>query len=260
MSPRDIVGMILIVAVLSVLISGMIWVDRERESVRKEAAAFCDVDFLDSHTVVLVDQTDPLTPEHQELLNTIIVRTQANLEVGGRLSIFAMGGEEALERPPVFTGCRPEQSSDVSWLTRNPTMVQARYEALFQTPLRKQIAELRKPAQANLSPILETIKHISLLPDFGSSVERRRLVVISDLLQNTEGLSFYRSTPNYRTFADSWYAKSLQTDLSGIHVELVVLERGSIPHSHRKSLLFFWQSWLRTESGGILGELVTSVR
>ena len=54
-------------------------------------------------------------------------------------------------------------------------------------------------------------------------VQDRRLIIVSDLLQNVATYSHYTTAPDYEQFRHSPYAKFVSTSFAGIEVEIVYL-------------------------------------
>jgi hypothetical protein len=104
---------------------------------------------------------------------------------------------------------------------------------------------------AEQSPILESIQSVALteLQKPGQEKLPKRLIVASDLLQNTTDVSFYRGLPEPKTFTDSAVFRRLRTDLSGVEVELWMLERSDAATTQPRSLADLWERIIGAEGG-----------
>ncbi len=149
---------------------------------------------------------------------------------------------------PILSLCKPDDGSDANWLYENETLLRGVFEKRFAQPLTALVDRLLKPAQAPASPILETIRAVSLLPSFREAEERRKLIVVSDLLENTARYSHYTTTPDYQDFRRSPYGASVLPSLHGVDVELVYLPNKRAHRRQGSAHLAFWQSYL-TEAG-----------
>lgn len=220
-----------------------------------DPATLCPKSHPLGHTIVLVDRTDPLTEEHKALLKGAMDRASATLIPDERLSVFLIEAEAPVVPIPVFSRCKPRDGADASWLYENERLIRARYENEFLEPLSAKIRGLEKPAEAPQSPIMETVRNIAALPEFTDATERRRLIVVSDLLQNIPAYSQYRRAADFDAFIASPYGRSVVADLAGVEVEVVYLRRQKDVHHQGERHLVFWRQYF-AESGAFIARMV----
>ncbi len=216
----------------------------------------CPSDQSVPHTVILVDRTDPFTDLHTRLFDSVVERRSAALRKGERLSIFLIEARTPVRPAPILSLCKPDDGSDANWLYQNSTLLQRNFEKRFAQPLTALVDRLHEPAQAPASPILETLRAVSLLPSFREAQEHRKLIVVSDLLENTARYSHYTTTPDYRGFRRSPYGASVLPVLEGVEVELVYLSNERAQRRQGTVHLAFWQSYL-TEAGARAVEIMS---
>ena len=187
-------------------------------------------------TVILFDQTDPVSELHQRALRSAFQRllhrefeseeAQSRYRFS-RIEIFSFrsksGGGLALERKLAL--CNPGSVTGLTKFTENPDQVRRRFEQQFRTRLEREVAELLTFKEASQSPILEAIKSVSLDPFAKPHFDRseKLLVIASDLLHNTPELSLLRNQPSYAEFARTAYGNRMQPDLKGVAVEVLLL-------------------------------------
>ena len=207
----------------------------------------------DSVTVLLVDVTDPMnTAQRQDFANQL-ARLKNSIPRYGKLIIAKVGstGEKLLV--PVITRCNPGTADDVSATTGDPAAVQKQWQDGFDRPLTDAFDRLATASRADQSPILESIQSVALteLQKPGLEKTPKRLLVASDLLQNTGDVSFYHALPEPRAFIDGPVFRRLRTDLRGVEVELWMLERGDAASTQPRALAELWERMIDAEGGDV---------
>lgn len=220
----------------------------QKEGVHLDPATLCPVSGVKDYTEVVVDRTDSLTPEDMAIVHREFTRILASLRKDERLVVFFMQADDVPMPKPVFDMCRPSRATDENWLFGTPKLTERRYEARFKAPLEREIKAMAKPSETSRTAALETIRNVSRLPSFAAATGRRRLVLITDFMENTATLSFYRQAPNYAAFKKSTFARKVAPALSGVHITLVMLPNR---RTHRQDVecLSFLEQWV-TDSGG----------
>ncbi len=252
----DILGGALSVVLVGSLLSMGALAHYLKGEVLHDGETLCPSDQSVPHTVLLVDRTDPFTDLHTRLFESAVERGSAALRRGERLSIFLIEARTSTPPAPILSLCKPDDGSDANWLYQNSTLLRSAFEKQFAQPLTALVDRLHEPAQAPASPILETIRAVSLLPSFREAQARRKLIVVSDLLENTARYSHYTTTPDYQSFRRSPYGASLLPSLHGVEVELVYLPNQRAQKRQGRAHLAFWQSYL-TEAGARAVEVVS---
>ncbi len=248
MSWQNIAGVFLIGAVGVGMATGTYLSVTLKES---DSSAVCSAD---AHTMVAVDRTDPLTPAQRVRFRIEMDRVLASLATGERLTIIPI--EETVPSPlkPILSLCRPPDGSDAHWLYDNKKFFMRDFEAGFGLPLASATAMLEEPAQSPQSPILQTIKAIAELPTFASSVGRRRLIIISDMLENTTAYSQYRDgAQQYEQFHRSVFARQVSTTLEGVAVRVVYLRNEQAVRHQVAMHRTFWQRYFESSGARVEG-------
>ncbi len=179
---------------------------------------------LAAHTIVLVDATDRLEPRHRRKLRAVLGQERARLAQYERLSVMRLNVRRPQEPSLLFSKCLPRPPEQINPLFENARMAQARWEESFADALDRALRSAGAGAGAKSSPILAGLRAVAADPDFGSEIARRRLVLVSDLLEHDpEGFSLYTAGAAY---AD-WRAGSPQAppDLARVDIRLVPLDR-----------------------------------
>lgn len=206
-----------------------------------------------SVTVLLVDVTDPMnTPQRQDFMNQL-ARLKNSIPRYGQLVVSKVEPTDADLLSPIITRCNPGTAADISEATGDPRFVQKQWSEGFDKPLQAAFDKLVAASRSDTSPILESIQSVALT-EFqkpGREAVPRRLVVASDLLQNTGDISFYRSLPDAAALIANPAFRRVRTDLRGVKIELWMLERSDAASTQPRSLADLWDRVI-TEQGGEL--------
>ena len=175
-------------------------------------------------TVVLLDVTDPLSLAQSNQLMQHLEREFSDASIGTQ---FTMGlvSENSDDWGATAPLCKPRSERDVSSLTQNVAMVQQRYEERFRGPLNASLKQMIAASGANSSPIMESLQAlIAGTPGFLNFRGPRKVILVSDLLQHSEAMSFYRGD-DWQSFAASPAFQRLSHTLDGATVEIFGVPR-----------------------------------
>jgi hypothetical protein len=203
--------------------------------------------------VLLVDVTDPMNlAQRQDFLNQL-ERLRNSIPRYGKLSIVKVDATSSRLLTPVIERCNPGTSADSDEYTGNPAALQQKWERGFRDPLNEAFAQLATASGAERSPILESIQSVALT-EFQTAQAQgkpRRLIVASDLLQNTDRLSFYGRLPAAEEVIDSDAFRAARTDLRDISVELWMLQRLDGKQTQPRALPDLWDILIRQQGGSV---------
>jgi hypothetical protein len=197
---------------------------------------------VSAHTTVLVDKTDFPSPAHVAALVRGISRLKSEIGRNELLSIRVVGAKGDTAAKPIFLRCNPGDGSDVSRWWGNPGQAQAQWEASFGMPLAKVLEDqLLADQQTKWSAIFEAIDTTLWDDSFGAQVLRRRIVIVSDLMQNMPGHRHYERVPRVDEFLASPIGKRLKTKVwAGLNVDLTYLPDVRAPHLQGDKHIKFW--------------------
>ena len=206
-----------------------------------------------SVTILLVDVTDPMNvAQRQDFMNQL-ARLKNSIPRYGKLIVTKVDATSDTLLAPVIVRCNPGTAADVNDATGDPAAVQKQWSEGFDRPLQQAFDRIAGASGADHSPILESVQSVALTEFQKPAVEGkpRRLIVASDLLQNTADISFYKTLPEPAAFIGSPAFRKARTDLRGVEVELWMLERSDAASTQPRSLADLWDR-LITAQGGIL--------
>lgn len=221
---RNALGVVLILAAFIVL-GGLASAAFMLRPPPTDAETLCRTDApLGAHTVVLVDSTDRLEPRHRRKLRAVLAQERARLGQYDRLTLMRLNVRRPQEPSILFSKCLPRPPEQTNPLFENARMTQAAWDEEFGAALDAALRTAGASRTANTSPIVAGVRAVAADPDFGAEIPRRRLVLVSDLLENDpDGFSLYVSGANYA----AWRAGSNTDppDLSRVDVRIVPLDR-----------------------------------
>lgn len=208
----------------------------------------------DSITVLLVDVTDPMNlPQRQDFLNQLD-RLTDQIPRHGKLVIAKVDPISERLLAPVITRCNPGTADDVTEIDGNPQKLEKLHKERFVVPLKMAYEQLVEASSADRSPILESIQSVNLteLLKTADGIGARRLVVVSDLLQNTSEISFYGKLPDGETLTRSQPFSRVRTDLRGTDVELWMLQRSDSTNTQPRALPELWEKIIGDQGGRLM--------
>lgn len=170
-------------------LSVTVWLLRPAEL---EAATLCPTNRpLEGHTVVIVDRTDRWTQAMGAALTQLIENAQRDTGKYEKFSIVALDAERSVH--PLFSVCNPGEPTFWSDLYRGRRFTTRDFEQRFVGAAERVIAQVREPSEAQSSPIVEYVHRWLGSDDFNESVRHRRLILVSDMRQNSSLYSIYSS-------------------------------------------------------------------
>jgi hypothetical protein len=154
----------------------------------------CETDQLlpKAHTVLVIDQTDAFTPAQITYAKKVLLYEYDRLHRYDLLTVRGVG-DDADTPFRNFKLCRVQKRAEVYGIAVNEDQVARRFETVAGKPMARYLDSLARVGEAETSPLVETLSNISREEDFGPGVGSRRLVVISDLAQNSANFSQYRN-------------------------------------------------------------------
>jgi hypothetical protein len=201
------------------------------------------------HTVVLIDQTDPLTPRQIDYAKSVILAEYDRLKPQGKLTIGSIRADVGQDDHD-FSRCRVRRGADVSDVTANPDMIEAQFRHTVGDALNDYLNGLRHAPTAPRSPILETVDAALDAPDFGPTVKDRRLAIISDMAQNSPEVSEYRGPGSGLAPAPA-VRDELSRDMHGVAVRIHYVRRPALAAIQTPEQRAFWTDWFKRQGANV---------
>ena len=220
--------------------------------------SMCPVDGPLSYTIVLIDGTDEFTPVQRAYLVKYFNRLKALIPKYGLIAIYApqqMSDADFLT--PELKICNPGSAEGVSGLTANPDQIQLRYEEKYAEKIDSVLSTGLAAAPASTSPVMEMIQAVSIDALPVSSSAPKRLVIVSDMLQNAPWYSHYRDSLEFDAAKNRSEFDHLFTDLSGVEIEVLYVRRHGFEHLQTNRHGLFWAEYFSHMGGALVS--ITSI-
>ncbi len=213
-----------------------------------------------SITAILLDRTDSFGATTRADLNNQIWNCLIESEENHEISIFAVDSTREKTLDPLIQVCNPGDPDEADPLIESAAIIRRKWNQKFRQPLEKVLKNLLTEKEAPLSPIMESVQSVSIthFQAAGRDTIPRRLIIISDLLQNSDAISFYRELPDFNRFQRTPEARGLNPDLRDVDIEIWLIQRRQSQQGDGGSLLKFFQSWLKEHGGRVVRVLRTS--
>ena len=202
----------------------------------------CRLDRKDpAHTVMLIDQSDPFNPNDFGWVREFMDAEARELPKYGRLTVLAPNSADPYDPVDIYSMCSPGSVDDANPILQNPRMIDDTWRETFYEPLKSSVEAALTDNQQPSSPLSEAIYAIADRADFQDLQPNRRFVIVSDLMQHSDGFSFYRSGANYEGFAETRLAEQLP-GMDGVDVvaRIVPRQEYDLPMADVKT---FWASY-----------------
>jgi hypothetical protein len=195
-------------------------------------------------TAILFDRTDPINDKQKLYLENKLDGFRERTQKFEEVDTYSLEDQGDNVVRPLLRICDPGRGTDVSSLTGNPKLLLERWEKQFDARLQEMLESRLQGGGAKTSAIFEAIQSISLQSFQKAKLTRgapRRLIIVSDLIQFTKTLDFYKGDLSYQNFQQTNEARRLHTNLNGVSVEILFIPRARPDRINR--LVSFWTSW-----------------
>jgi hypothetical protein len=204
-------------------------------------------------TVILLDASDTFSEAQLLQIKNALARVRDQLPRFTLLEMYTLAAANERLIKPVFHLCQPGTGADLNALYQNPRLARERWEQGFKQKLDAEMDQLLHAPDAPSSPIYEAIQSTALR-SFGDPAYDhlpKRLILISDLLQNVPGKqSHYKGVPNFEEFRASPYFGAVRSNLDGVQVDLYYLNRSDL-HIQGVNHIQFWDQFFAAQGATV---------
>lgn len=168
-------------------VSLTVWVLRPADL---DAATLCPTNRpLAGHTVVIVDRTDRWSQAMGAALTQLVENAQRDTDQYEKFSIVSLDANQSVH--PLFSICNPGEPTFWSDLYRGRRYTTRDFEERFVGAAERIVEQVREPSEARTSPIVEYVHRWLGSDDFNAGIRHRRLILVSDMRQNSSLYSIY---------------------------------------------------------------------
>lgn len=254
---QNIFATILIIFTLVVFGAGTYSVLKKKdEAALLDQKTLCPISGPESIFIVLIDSSDGLKEVQKVSIKNHISNWSENIKKHGLFELYEIDNQKSLIEHSISV-CNPGKGKDVNRIDGNPKLMEKKYNEIFKAPIDEILSKIKNDRILNESPIMENIQAIAVQNmRFGSSRKPIKIIIISDLMQNSSGYSIYKQKPNFEEFMKHKYAQIVKSDLSNIEIELFVLNNQKMPSDvNKEGVISFWKMWLE-EQGAFVSEII----
>lgn len=198
---------------------------------------------ITGHTVVLIDMTDPLAEAELVQLRKRIDLVKRGIPEGAKLSVFFIDDKSADMLDEQFCKCNPGSGANANPLISAPRMIAKKWQASFGAPLDSALQKASQQLTSRSSPIMEAILYVTERDDFTQGSPGRQLIVVSDMIQNSERCSMYNGDRDFGKFRHRGDSDDMIPDLNGVKVEVDYLVRPQYKAFQNQGLRDFWRGY-----------------
>ena len=238
----DKLGYVLITVVVLILGSIGVFIAMNR-GVEVDKTTMCRLDGNFDRQIVVLDMTDNYNAIQVQQIKHIIENIVNNLAVSEQLQLFFIDSTMPSEMKPALSLCNPGDGAGKSEIYSNPKLFKQRWEKRFHTPLSVKMQALNGEYTSTTSPIIETIQAVNniAIPYVREEGRRYKITIISDMIQNSESLSFFKTgASSLAHFVDSPAYVKTRTDLDGVDLDIVIVRRDKYEGLQSREYIDFW--------------------
>ena len=253
---RDNIKFACIVAVLALIVPGFFALDfiGATRAAQYDADTFCRKDGDYPRTAILIDATDSLDESKikaaGERINKLL---KSELATGEWVGMYVLDESNLALPSPRAALCNPGGERQCNPLIENCQDAQLKFERDFLNPMKEAIDGLADSPPRPSSPILEMVRAVALARDFDSS-QKRKLIIVSDMLQNTRQYSHHRGRADFAEWEKSDAAREfLSLSLSGVDARILYVKRPQYAQLQTRGHVLFWEKYFAAVGAKISG-------
>ena len=192
---------------------------------------------------ILIDETDPLTPNQKDFLNVEVEKLIRNQAEGTLISLYSISNNTPVQRTPSFNLCKVRDGSDADKLTENEALMRKRFKNEFEKPLRAQLEKLNEiNTPSKESKLFEEIQAISINTFQKYNTKgTKELYIFSDMLHNTKDFTLYKTRQNFDELKKSGYFAGMRSNLIGVDVNMYYFINQ--PRFQKNQNVNFWKDF-----------------
>ena len=202
------------------------------------------------HWVIVVDVTSPISAQEKKALQAFHEQITQTAQEKSRVRLYRLGEFEATENDRLVDVCSPGNPDQANPLYVSVEAVKADWEKKFRTKILDKLDQIIPNRGLKQSPIIESLNSISLMEFSQSLGQKKRLVIISDLVQNSALLNMYVEKPDFDDFRKNVGDSKVSARFEGVDVQLLYFAARE-PALQDDSWRDFWVAYV-TSNGGRL--------
>lgn len=206
-----------------------------------------------AYYAILIDTTDPYNTIQRAFIKKHLSAWRDQLPQFSKINVFAVSDAQKDILSPKLSVCNPGKAANP--LIQNPERIRVRWEEMFVKPFDELVDNLVNCTSEPRSPIMEMIQAVSIstFPENSMGVPKG-LIIISDMLHNTEEYSHYQEAILvFEDFKKSTYFSRVRTDMSEVAVTILYARRdgAEAERVQGRGHARFWDEYFATSGGTV---------
>ena len=206
----------------------------EGNRVKIDSITFCPTEESEQFgkTVALLDLTDPLNKAQKEFFLKEIEELKDQIPKHHSLTIYTLDEDLDLGKSIKISMCNPGTVEDIKGaydkISINPNEIKKKWEEGFSKQISDEVNNIIiKENSQNTSPVMEMFQLIALKEFKGFKGTDNKIIILSDMLQNTSEMSMYQDgLVSYPQFSKTENFLRLKTSLNyNVSVEIFLIQR-----------------------------------
>jgi hypothetical protein len=195
-----------------------------------------------AHSLFLLDRTDPYPEKTRPLLMAELIKEAEKLAPNERFSLYAIQDERNDIPVKLFSKCSPGNKNTVSTISDTPLLTEKKFRTEFLADLQKTVQSIKMNHETSQSRIMEGLSFVKNIHQFDESVSRKRLIIFSDLLENSNVANqITTGIIPYAELKDINFVP--QAKLSDVDVKLIYVSNPDWRHIQSSAHYQFWQDY-----------------
>ena len=225
----------------------------EGNRVKIDPNTFCPTEEKErfGKTVALLDLTDPLNKAQKEFFLKEIKELKDQIPKHHSLTIYTLDEDLDLSKSRKITMCNPGTIEDIEStydkISINPKEIKKRWVEGFSKQISNVVNNIMFGDNSqNSSPVMEMFQLIALNEFKGFEGVDNEIIILSDMIQNTTGMSMYENgLIPFSKFKESAYFSKVRTNLNNnVTIKLFIIKRdGSRSMQEKKYFTNFWAQY-----------------
>jgi hypothetical protein len=245
-SKSTVVGLLLIVSVALIFAFSGWYYLKNKEDLDKFGCPN-DLALRKNISVIVVDTSSQFNADQKQALNGFSDKILNSIPKYTELKLYKMTDSGVSNKDLLLSVCSPGDPKEVNQWTQNQKIAMQNWKIGFAKKIDEEFKSISNSQGLNKSPIIESIRSVSLLEFGGDNQKSKSLIVISDFVQNSKILNMYSTAVDFNTFKSSpEYAESISR-LVGVKTELLILENE--PKIQNDKFKDFWKQFILVNGG-----------
>lgn len=246
---------ILILCVAAILLVGLFYLNmKSANDIENTGKDFCRTDVLPEITAILIDHTDTFTPLQRAALERHLLVTASAIRKNGMIEFYSVDNINSSVLKPDFYLCNPGGEDDFeNRVGKRLSTVKKNYDEKFTAILNSGLDKVLQASTSQESPIMASLQSVQVTSFVGKErkAEKKKLILVSDLLEHTKKISFFKGVPDFSEFKSNPEWQQVKSDLKDVEVEIFFLRRDSAAKLQTTKLRDFWVSFFENQGATV---------